>query len=109
MSSTFKWVPYADVSVNSNADNDEDTAVRVDEIERLYEWAQESGGFPDRVVQLEREREKQQDICKREIDHVNWGFRLFLPKAAEHREGQSIEDQPENEGGDGDPQLHGLC
>lgn len=109
VSSTFKRVPYADISVDGNADDDEDTAIHVDEIERLYEWAQESGCFLDRVVQLEWEREKQQDICKRKIDHVHWSFGLFLPKAAEHRESHGIENQPENEGGDGDPQQQGLC
>lgn len=100
---------YAPVPVDSDADNDEDAGVGVDVIRSLYEGAQQPGHLVDRGVQLQRQREQQQDVCERQADHVHGGFGLLSPKAAEHRQGQGVENQPEDEAGDGDPQLHGPC
>lgn len=52
VSSTFKRVPYADVPVHSDADNDVDAGVGVDEVRSLYEGAHQPRHHGDGVVQL---------------------------------------------------------
>lgn len=62
-----------------------------------------------RVVQLWWQWEQQQHICQCQIDHVHRGLGLLPPKAAEHTQGQDVENQPQDEGGDGEPPLHSQC
>lgn len=109
VSSTFKGVPYADVPVHGDADNDEDAGVGVDEVRSLYEGAEQPRHLGDRIVQLWWQREQQQDVCQHQVDHVHRGLGLLSPKAAEHKQGQAVENQPEDEGGDGEPQLQAPC
>lgn len=109
LSSAFKGVPYADVPVHGDADDDEDADVGVDEVRGLYEGAQQARHAGDRVVELWWQREEQQDVCQHQADHVHRGLALLPPKAAEHSQGQAVEQQPQDEGGDGEPQLHAPC
>lgn len=52
VSSAFKGVPYADVPVHSDADDDEDAGVGVDEVTGLDEGAEQPIHLGMRVVQL---------------------------------------------------------
>ena len=59
---------------------------------------------------LEWEREHQQQVKDRQVDHVDGGGSVagppLLQEGAEASDGEQIEEQTEEEGGDVDSQLH---
>lgn len=98
-------------SVQANEADREDAAVHADKVDTLRQGTEGWKGSPH-VVQdhLEREGEHQQQVEDRQVDHVDGGGGILRPpplqEGVEASDGQQVEKQAQEEGGDVGRQPH---
>lgn len=100
-------------SVQADEADHEDAAVHADEVEALGQGTEGWEGVPPMAQDcLEWQGKHQQQVKDGQVDHVDGGGRILRPlllqEGVEASNGQEVEEEAQEEGGDMDHQLHGF-